>query len=141
MKSRLGRATRVICECGPPRAGTGVHYGRVAIGVADGFAERLLAVCDQAQVVLRDGQPIELAVAGMQAARRRLYEVPHPDEDAPFIHFADEVTVGPDGPTFWFDATDAGYQNTLDRLIAALLAGLAEAGLVSGTLDCQLEDG
>lgn len=109
----------------------------MAIELAAGFAGRLLANCDQARVVLRDAEPETLGVAAMQAARRRLYEVPHPDEDEPFIHFADEVTTGPDGPAFWFDAADAGYQDTLGQLIAALLDGLAEAGLVSGTLDCQ----
>jgi hypothetical protein len=113
------------------------NYGGVGVELADGFADRLLEVCDQARVVLRDAEPESLGVAGMEAARSRLYEVPHPDEDAPFIHFADEVTVGPDGPTFWFDAADAGYQDVLGRLIAALLAGLSEAGLVSGTLEVQ----
>lgn len=116
--------------------------GGMAIELADGFAGRLLRFCDQAQVVLHDAQPEALAVPAMEAARDRLYEVPHPDEeDDPFIHFATEVTVGPGGPAFRFDAADAGYLDVLDRLIAALLAGLAEAGLVSGTLDCQQAGG
>ncbi len=34
---------------------------------------------------------------------------------------------------------DAGYQDTLNRLIAALVAGLAEVGLAGGTLDGQLD--
>jgi hypothetical protein len=34
-------------------------------------------------------------------------------------------------------SADAGYQDVLGRLIAALLAGLSEAGLVSGTLEVQ----
>lgn len=33
------------------------------------------------------------------------------------------------------------YRDVLGRLIAALLAGLSEAGLVSGTLGCQLDEG
>jgi hypothetical protein len=49
--------------------------------------------------------------------------------------------VGPDGPAFCFDAADAGYRDVLGRLVAALLAGLAETGLVSGTLDGQLDGG
>ena len=116
----------------------GWQYDRVAIELADGFVNRLLEYCDQATVVLRDGQPQALAFEAMRNARRRLYEVPHPDEDACFIHFADEVTAGPDGPTFWFDAADAGYCDTYKTLISALLTGLAEGGLVSGTLDCML---
>jgi hypothetical protein len=56
-----------------------------------------------------------------------------------FIHFADEVTAGPDGPTFWFDAADAGCFDTYKALISALLTGLTEAGLASGTLmGCRL---
>jgi hypothetical protein len=112
----------------------------MAIELADGFANRLLEYCSQATVVLRDGQPQALAFEAMRAARERLYEVPHPDEDACFIHFANEVTAGPDGPMFWFDAADAGYRDMYKALISALLAGLTESGLVSGTLDCMLPD-
>jgi hypothetical protein len=109
----------------------------VPVELADGFADRLLDYCGQAHVVLRDGQPQALAFEGMQTARRRLYEVPHPDEeDMCFIHWAAEVTAGPDGPTFWFDAADAGYCDTYKALVSALLTGLTESGLVSGTLDC-----
>jgi hypothetical protein len=148
---RLRRGlTQVAPELWRPRTGTAYEmrglalirtamrdYGGMPIQLADGFAGRLLDFCDQAQVVLHDAEPRDLAIPAMQAARRKLYEVPHPDEDDAFVHFADQVTVGPDGPTFWFDAADAGYQDALDGLISALLAGLAGAGLVSGTLDCQ----
>jgi hypothetical protein len=114
------------------------HHDQMPVELADGFAGRLLEYCDQARVVLRDAQPPALAVDAMKAARRRLYQVPHPDEDEPFIHFAGEVTEGPDGPTFFFDAADAGHGGVLDALISALLAGLTEAGLTGGTLDCLL---
>jgi hypothetical protein len=109
----------------------------MSVELADGFADRLLLYCDQAHVVLRGAQPSALAMDAMNAARDRLYEVPHPDEDDCFIHLATEVTAGPDGPTFWVDAADAGQDGVLDALISAMLAGLAEAGLTDGTLDCQ----
>jgi hypothetical protein len=62
-----------------PAIRPGQQYDRVPVELADGFADRLLEYCDEAEVVLRDGQPPDLAFEAMQAARRRLYEVPHPD--------------------------------------------------------------
>lgn len=86
-------------------------------------------------VEIRDSPDPDGASAGLMAARKALFTIPHPEEPSdPLPSFASEIEVGQRGPTFWFDIADAeAYDGLLDQVVSAL-AGALEAAGVEGRL-------
>jgi len=103
--------------------------------VAEGLVAYIAEHSGAAQVVLSGVEDSEAAQHALAAARAALFTIPHPEEPGdPLPSFASDVSVGPGGPTFWFDIADAeAYDGLIDRVVQVMTAAIELAG-VDGVL-------
>jgi hypothetical protein len=106
------------------------------IQVHRGFLDYLRAHSGAVHVQLRAAEPRGLALAALEAARRALFEVKHPEVPSdPFISFASEINRAAREPEFWFDAADAeAFDAVPEALTEAIRTALVAHGLTHGQI-------
>lgn len=100
------------------------------MNVADGLIEYMSENTGHVEVQLRDAPDADLAVVAMEAARKALFGIPHPEEpDDPLPSTVGEVRTGERGPTIDFDIHDAEvYDGLLETVVLTLKAAIEAAG-------------
>jgi hypothetical protein len=114
----------------------------MAVIIDPGLLDYMAANAGACTFVLKD-VPEEDALEGMRSARRVVGSIPHPEEpEDPLPSFMSTVEWTGDGARFWIDIADAdGYGGLLERVLQAVLDGLAVAGVDGGLLTYPVLEG
>lgn len=107
----------------------------MAIVVDPGLLEYMASHSGSCTFVL-SGVPEAEAVEGMRSACRAVGSIPHPEEpEDPLPSYMSGIAASGDGARFTVDMADAeGYDGLLERVLDAVLEGLAAAGVDGGLL-------
>lgn len=89
--------------------------------------------------VLEEAGDREVATRAMEAARRAVGSIAHPEEpDDPLPSWMSSVHTTSDGARFSVDMADAeAYEGLLEQVLEAVVDAVAAAGLDQGLLTCE----
>jgi hypothetical protein len=107
----------------------------MAVVVDPGLLDYMASNSGACTFVLKETSP-EAAVRGMQSACRAVGAIPHPEEPGdPLPSYMSVPETTGDGARCTIDVADAeAYEGLLERVLQAVLDGLATEGVISGVL-------